>query len=53
MNWQEELSQNYSFIKHYSASIIIRIVACKAAIFEFSEVLLRVLLKGDNPGSLS
>ena len=49
MNWQQELPQNCSFIKHYSASIIIATVACKAAIFELSEVLLRVLLKEDHP----
>ena len=34
-------------------NIIITTVVCKAAIFELSEVLLRVLLKGDNPRSLS
>ena len=41
MNWQEEeLSQNRGFIKHYSASIIIATVACKAAMFELSKMVL-------------
>ena len=52
MNWQQESPQNCSFVKHYSASIIIAFVACKTAILELSDGLLRVPLKGDNPGSL-
>ena len=54
--WWIDNNKNYHRIVallNISASIIITSIACKAAIFELSEVFLRVPLKGDNHGSLS